>query len=203
MRLFASTTSPFVRKVRVLMQELGLAEKCEIVNLVTSPHEPDATLAEANPLVKLPTLELDDGTMLYDSAVICEYLDTVHGRGKFVPDSGVQRWRVLRMQALADGITDAGVLLRYELAMRPEEKRWEAWIAGQRQKVMQGLTQLEASLDRLEGELDLGGITVACMFGWLEFRNIVPELRHMFPHLSAWNDTTQKRPSLASTKPYA
>jgi len=203
MRLFASTTSPFVRKVRVVMQELGIAERCEIVSIVTSPHEPSPVLAEVNPLVKLPTLELDDGTKLYDSAVICEYLDTVHGKGKFLPDSGVQRWRVLRMQALADGVTDAGVLLRYELAMRPEELRWQPWIAGQRQKVMQGLTELENSVDRLQGDLDLGSIAVACMFGWLEFRNIIPELRHMFPLLSAWNDTVQKRPSLASTKPYA
>lgn len=203
MRLYASTTSPFVRKVRVLLQEIGIQDKVETVATVTTPHEPDAELGKVNPLNKIPCLTLDDGTALYDSGVICEYLDAVHGTGRFLPATGVRRWQILRMQALADGICDAGILMRYELAIRPEELRWQPWLAGQRTKIVQGLTELEERLDSLQGDLDLGGISVACLLGWLEFRTILPELRQMFPALMSWNDTTQKRPSLASTKPYA
>lgn len=203
MRLFASHTSPFVRKVRVLLHEIGINDKVEWVSIATSPHEPDSELAKVNPLNKIPCLTLDDGTALYDSPVICEYLDAVHGTGRFLPQTGVRRWQVLRMQALADGLCDAGILTRYELSIRPEPYRWQPWIAGQRTKIVQSLTEIEESLDRLQGELDLGGISVACALGWFEFRNIFPELRQMFPALMAWNDTTQKRPSLAGTKPYA
>ncbi len=203
MRLYSSTTSPFVRKVRVVLAELGIAEKCEILPVASSPHEPDAALGQANPLNKLPTLELDDGTNLYDSAVICEYLDAVHGRGQLLPAHGVARWQILRTQALADGIVDAGILVRYESAMRPPELAWQPWVAGQRLKVTQGLSELEATIDRQPLELDLGGIAIACMVGWLEFRGIEPNLRQSFPRLSAWNDTLQKRPSLAATKPYS
>lgn len=203
MRLYASTTSPFVRKVRVVLHELGIADKCEILPVVSSPHEPDAELGRANPLNKLPTLELDDGTMLYDSSVICEYLDAVHGRGKLLPGSGVARWQILRTQALADGICDAGILLRYENVMRPQELAWQPWVAGQRLKVTQGLSELESTIDRQPAELDLGSVAIACMLGWLEFRGIETSLRQSFPRLAAWNDTLQKRPSLAATKPYA
>lgn len=129
MRLFASHTSPFVRKVRVLLQEIGLTDKVEWVGITTAPHEPDSDLGRVNPLNKIPCLTLDDGTALYDSAVICEYLDAVHGTGRFLPPSGVARWQVLRTQALADGIADAGILMRYELSIRPEEFRWQPWIA--------------------------------------------------------------------------
>ncbi len=203
MRLYASTTSPFVRKVRVVLHELGIAEKCEIIAVTSAPHEPDAALGRANPLNKLPTLELDDGTTLYDSAVICEYLDAVHGRGQLLPQTGAGRWQVLRTQALADGIVDAGILVRYETVMRPAELAWQPWIDGQRLKVTQGLSELEATIDRQPPALDLGGIAIACMMGWLEFRGIEPNLRQSFPRLSAWNDTLQKRPSLAATKPYS
>lgn len=202
MRLYSSTTSPFVRKVRVVLQELGIADRCEIVPVVSPPHEPDADLGKANPLNKLPTLELDDGTMLYDSAVICEYLDAVHGRGRLLPASGVARWQILRTQALADGIVDAGILVRFESVMRPPELVWKPWVEGQRLKVTQGLTELESTIDRQPPELDLGGIAIACMVGWLEFRGLEPNLRQTFPRLAAWNDTLQKRPSLAATKPF-
>ncbi len=203
MRLYASTTSPFVRKVRVVLHELGLADRCEILQVTTSPHEPDASLGRANPLNKLPALELDDGTALYDSPVICEYLDAVHGRGKLLPASGAARWQILRTQALADGVVDAGILVRYETAMRPPELAWQPWIAGQRLKVAQGLSELESTIDRQPAEIDLGSVAIACMMSWLEFRGIEPSLRQSFPRLSAWNDTLQKRPSLAATKPYA
>jgi glutathione S-transferase len=203
MRLYSSTTSPFVRKVRVVLHELGLAERCEIQQLVTAPHEPNPELGKANPLNKIPALELDDGTMLYDSTVICEYLDSVHGRGQLLPASGAPRWQVLRTQALADGIVDAGILVRGETEWRPQELRWPQWLAGQRLKMTQGLSALEATIDRQPAELDLGGIAIACMLGWLEFRALEPTLRQTYPLLSAWNDTLQKRPSLAATKPFA
>src|SRR3954470_24384747 len=122
MKLRHNPASPYVRKVMVVAHELGLADKIELLSTAVSPVESNAALAAENPLVKIPALTTDDGQVLFDSPVICEYLDSLAGGGKVFPASGKARWTALCQQALGDGILDALILCRYEIAARPEEK---------------------------------------------------------------------------------
>ena len=130
MKLYYAQKSPFVRKVLVVANEVGISDRLEKVDCsTTTPVDPDAS--NANPLKKIPALELDDGTILFDSAVVCEYLDTEFGDGNLFPRELSERWTALRRQALADGLLDAAILLRYETTLRPEKLCWDDWAAGQ------------------------------------------------------------------------
>ncbi len=201
MKLFFTDTSPYVRKVLVAARELGLAERIERVVLRPSPLEVSPALSAHNPLNKIPALVGDDGLALYDSPVICEYLDTLHGGRKLVAERGPRRFDVLRRQALCDGILEAGVLVYYELASRPKELHWAPWLDGQRQKARQGLDALEAEAESFDAEIDLGQICVGVALGWLEFRKPLGDIREGRPALFAWYDTFRKRPSMTATEP--
>jgi len=203
MKLFHTSTSPFVRKVMVTAHELGLAGRIESTHLRPSPLATDATLSRENPLSKIPVLVLDDGTPLFDSRVICEYLDTLHEGEKLVPASGAARWRVLRTQALADGILEAGIQIFYERAQRPKELQWQPWLDGQAAKARQALDALDAQVADLRGPLDLGQIAVAGAIGWLEFRDVLPGIREGRTALFAWYDEFRERPSMKATQPTA
>ena len=132
MKLHYSVASPYVRKVMAVAIETGLRGRLEILERKMSPVAPSAELNRDNPLGKIPCLVTDDGLVLYDSRVICEYLDGLHDGPKMFPVAGPARWQALRRQAEGDGVLDAGVLTRYETFLRPEERRWPEWIAGQR-----------------------------------------------------------------------
>lgn len=203
MKLYFSPASPFVRKVTVTAIETGLDKKIEQVPTTVVPVKPNAELAHDNPLMKVPTLVTDGGESLFDSRVICEYLDSLHDGRKLIPPSGGERWRVLALQGLGDGILDAGILTRYEQALRPAEKQWSEWIAGQTKKVTQSLDLLEADSDLLAGPINLGQITVACALGWLEFRKPTGDVRAGRPKLFRWHDEFSKRPSMQATAPKA
>ncbi|MDE1904728.1 MAG: glutathione S-transferase N-terminal domain-containing protein, partial [Alphaproteobacteria bacterium] len=151
MKLRYSPTSPFVRKVLVLAIETGLESRIERVPTTVMPVQPNEDLSHQNPLMKLPTLLTDDGQVLFDSRVICEYLDSLHGGPKLFPPAGMARWIALRQQALGDGMLDAGVLNRYETAVRPKDKYWAEWSAGQMRKIRNGLTALDGKVN--EGAL--------------------------------------------------
>ena len=202
MRLYHTPTSPFVRKVMVVAHELGLASKIEFVFLRPTPLNTDATLSKENPLSKIPVLVLDDGTSIYDSAVICEYLDSLHGGENIIPASGTERWRALRQQALSDGILEAGVVVFYERTMRPKELQWEAWLAGQTQKATQGLDALEREAAHFTDRVDIGLVCIGAMLGWLEFRKPFGDLRAGRPKLFAWYDRFAQRPSMTATAPH-
>jgi glutathione S-transferase len=201
MKLHYSAASPYVRKVLVTAAECGLDGRIETVNTAVAPIKPNLELARENPLMKVPTLITDDGLALYDSRVICEYLDSQHAGVKLIPAGGNDRWRVLRWQAMADGITDAGLLCRYETAVRAEDKRSAEWTAGQLTKVKQGLDMAESDSALLTGPINLGQIALACAIGWLEFRNVAGDIRATRPKLSAWYDTFSQRPSMQATAP--
>ena len=142
MKLFYSATSPFVRKCLVVARELGLQDRIELVPASPHPVNRDPDVVARNPLGKIPTLLSGDGATLYDSRVICEYLDAIGG-GRLFPRDGAAHWTALAEQALGDGIMDAAVLVRYETAARPESLRWPEWIAGQTEKLVSGLAYVE------------------------------------------------------------
>ncbi len=194
MKLRYSTTSPFVRKVRVLAIETGQIARIELVKTVAA----DPDLGRNNPLQKVPALELDDGTSLYDSRVICEYLDAQAG-GTFFPPSGPARWTALRRQALADGMMDAAVLRLME-SKRPENLRSDEWDKRQKLKVTQGLATLEA--DHLGPQLDIGTLSVAIVLDYLDFRFKTENWRPAHPKLAAWHKTFSERASLKKTLPH-
>jgi glutathione S-transferase len=203
MKLWYSPPSPFARKVRVAAIELGLAERIELVLMPVVPIEPNPALVAQNPLVKLPTLEAEDGAVLYDSRTICEYLDALAGGGRLFPPSGPARWDALRRQALGDGIMDAGILRRYELVLRPEALRWSEWLRGQQAKIDYALDAAEREAGRWKGEraFDIGHVTLACALGWLDFRFGDYDWRAKRGALGAWYAHARRRPSLAQTMP--
>ena len=146
MKLRYSPASPYVRKCLALAHEAGLAGRIDLVPTVTA--DPCSGLANDNPLGKIPALATDDGQVLFDSPVICEYLDSLHGGGKFLPPAGPARWTALRRQALADGLLDAALLRRYESA-RPADEQSPGWHDKQKAVITRALDALEAEADRL------------------------------------------------------
>jgi glutathione S-transferase len=200
MQLHYNVASPFVRKVMAVASETGLASRIEPVKRLPSPVAPVAELNSDNPLGKVPCLLTDDGVALYDSRVICEYLDSLHQGPKMFPPAGAARWTALRRQALGDGIMDAAVLTRYETFTRPEEVRWDAWIDSQKQKFRRGLDALEAEGTTLD-VVDIGTLAIACALGYLDFRFADEDWRARRPRLAAWFEQFAKRPSIATTGP--
>jgi glutathione S-transferase len=201
MRLYSSPTSPFVRKVRVLIAEAGI-DGVETVAVSGTPIDTGSMPVALNPLGKIPALVLDDGRVLFDSRVICRYLDSLHGGRKLYPEDPAL-FSTLTLEALADGALDAGVLMLYESRIRPEDTRFPAWVDAQRLKLTRALDALESNWTaHLAGPLDAGAIAVACLLGWLDFRFGALEWRTGRPRLAAWHETTAQRPSLTATVPF-
>jgi len=203
MKLYFNPASPFVRKVRVTARETGQEKKIEEIASAVSPVKANADLAQANPLVKIPTLVTDDGMALFDSPVICEYLDSLHAGRKLFPQAGPARWSALRLQAVGDGILDAGILCRYETMLRPQEHQSQDWITGQKGKWQAGLDLLERDVAALGGEPTIGSITAGCALGWLDFRYGDDDWRRGRPQLARWFEQFSQRPSMQATMPSA
>ncbi len=200
MKLYYSATSPFVRKCLVTAHELGLRTSIELVAAAPHPVNRDRTLVACNPLGKVPTLVTEEGSALYDSRVICEYLNAV-GDGHLLPANGPTRWAALTDQALADGLMDAAVLTRYETAVRPEALRWSEWVDGQLDKVTCALDEFERGALRLGGRVDLGSIALGCALGYLDFRYESLRWRHHHPNLARWFEGFAARDSMQATRP--
>jgi glutathione S-transferase len=203
MKLLMTPTSPFARKVRIVLRETGLDARVEEIDLSDaglSPVSPVEAVAAANPLGKIPALLRDEGA-LFDSRVIAEYLDALAPAGsRVLPPAGPDRWAALRRQALADGIADAAVLLRYERVLRPAEVRWPAWMDGQLAKVRAAVAAAEA--EGPPARFDLGGIALAASLAYLDLRFCEDDLwRGSSPRLLAWFDEIATRPSMTSTSP--
>ena len=198
MRLRYSTTSPYVRKVTSTAHELGLFEQLELVP--TNAWDPASDLPEDNPLGKIPTLLLDDGEVLYDSPVICAYLDALAG-GRLLPAEGMQRWRVLRNEARGDGVLDAAVLVFLERNRRGEGERSAWWEQLQLDTLGYALDTMETLAARFGESVDLGQLTCAVALGYLDFR--FPDLhwRQGRSALDRWYETFVDRLSLQATMP--
>lgn len=200
MQLIYAAASPFARKVRVLAAETGLLERIELFDTAVLPTTLNERVNALNPLGKIPVLLSDDGEALYDSRVICEYLDTLHQGAKLLPD-GAARWQVLRLAALADGLMDAALLARYERAARPAELQWSAWLEGQLGKIQRALAELERQVGQLQGPLDLAQIGVACALGYLDFRFADLDWRVAHPGLAAFQQAFAQRASMQASAP--
>jgi glutathione S-transferase len=166
--LRSSPTSPFGRKIKVAALFTGHNDTIKVVNSDTM--NPDDPLRMDNPLGKIPCLVLNDGTTLYDSRVIIEYLDHDAGGDVLIPKDWPRRMHVLKLQALADGVTDAAILMLYESRFRAPEKHDAGWLAHQSGKVERGLAALEASLPAITTKPDIAVISIACLMEWMEFR---------------------------------
>lgn len=199
MKLHYNPASPYVRKVRVLALETELMGDIELAKVTLTPTGPDENVCSDNPIGKIPTLVRDDGSALYDSRVICEYLDSRHDGARMFPEKGETRWTAVRRQALADGILDAAVGTRYETVLRPEALRWPDWVDGQMNKVRRSLDVLEH--EALGDSVDIGTISVACALGYLDFRYPDEGWRNSRPRLAAWFEEFSQRPSMSETRP--
>lgn len=200
MRLYFSPTSPYVRKVMVLLHETGQMDEVELVAGSGSPVDPGTAPLEANPLGKVPALERPDGPALYDSRVICRYLDARAEAGLY--PTGARLWDSLTVEATGDGILDAALLMVYEGRLRPEELRFAPWVEGQWAKVDRALDVLETRwLAHLRGPLEAGQIAVGCALGYLDFRHGARGWRTGRPGLAAWFEGFAARPSMMATMP--
>ena len=199
MKLRYSAASPYVRKVMIVAHECGLADRIEKVTTAVVPIKANDELKAENPLVKVPSLTTDDGETLYDSPVICEYLDSLHKSTRMFPAAGPARWTALRRQALGDGVLDAAILTRYETGVRPKELQWGDWIDGQMRKVRGALDAVER--ESVDAPFDIGTLTIACALGYLDFRFPTEDWRKTRPRLAAWFTETARRPSMKATEP--
>jgi glutathione S-transferase len=225
MRLLYQTHSPYARKVLVAAHEMGLQQRLCVVHHETSPTRRNEEVLALNPLGKVPVLICDDGTALFDSNVICEYLDGMHANAPLIPREPGARFHALKMQALAQGIADAGIAARWEAARRPPHLRWPTMHDAQVQKIAQACDLLEQEIERglsrvgheRDGEPgalgghdalggqglgpaapDIGDIALVTALSWLEFREVYAFLPGR-PRLAAWYAALCSRPSMLAT----
>jgi glutathione S-transferase len=206
MQLLYTAFSPFSRKVRLVAHELGISDRITLVPTEVGTHVPLATdthtaLAMVTPLMKIPVLTLPDDVVLFDSRVICEYLDSTYGRGILFPTAIAARYEALMLQSLADGIVDALLLCRFE-STRAEAQRSDEWHTAQLRRVTQALDFLEARGLALPGYPTIGTISIACALGYLDFRFTTLQWRATRPRLAGWFDPMSLSEAMQSTSPF-
>jgi glutathione S-transferase len=199
MKLYSSPTSPFVRKVLVTIHEAGITG-IELMTVKGNPLVPGTLPVDRNPLGKVPALDLDDGSTLYDSRVICRFLDVHAGAGLY--PAAPKLWDCLTLEATADGLLDAAVLMVYEQRLRPEDLRYGPWVEAQWLKVTRALDAIEDRwIADLEAPLTAAQIAVGCALGYLDFRLGARDWRPGRPRLKAWSEVFAARPSMVATVP--
>ncbi|MFC3460585.1 MULTISPECIES: glutathione S-transferase N-terminal domain-containing protein [Massilia] len=201
MKLIGSNTSPYVRKVRVVMAEKKLDYSFKLENVWSA----DTRILQSNPLGKVPCLLMEDGSALYDSRVIAEYLDTLTPVCKLLPPNGRDRADVKVWEALADGVLDAAVLVRLEKTLRPQEQQSAQWITRQLGKVSAGLQVMSDKLGEnafcMGKNYSLADVAVGCALGWLSFRFPDIDWRGAHPNLARLHDKLAERASFKDTVP--
>ncbi len=198
MKLYYSPTSPYVRKVNVFAIEAGLDDK--LARIPTNTWVEDVNLWEDNPLSKVPTLIMDDGSVLYDSPVICEYLDTLNQGERLIPAAGEEHWVALRLQALGDGVLDAAVL-RFLEQKRPAEQQSIDWDTSQKKAIHRALEYLESNVTGWKDDVTIGQITIGCALGYLDFRFANENWREKHTLLTNWYTKFLERVSMQKTLP--
>lgn len=197
MKLLYQSHSPYARKVLVFAHEAGFADRIDVVHHETSPVQRNEEVFALNPLGKVPVLICDDQTVLFDSNVICEYLDGLHDGRKLIPSTPSVRFSALRNQAIATGLADAGIAARWETERRPEAVRWPPLLEGYLQKVIASCDYLEANITN-EDHVDIGDIALATALSWIEFRNVYA-FQATRPRLSDWYGRFCSRASMSAT----
>jgi len=197
MKLLYQTHSPYARKALVFAHEAGLASQIEVVHHETSPTRRNDHVFAENPLGKVPVLIRPGQRPIFDSDVICAYLDTLHSGRKLIPQEGEARWDALRLQAVAQGLADAGIQIRWETVRRPEALRYPPLRDGYIQKLVTSYDWLEQELD-VAAPVHVGHIALATVLDWLEFREL-PGFREGRPRLATWFDGFARRPSMRAT----
>jgi glutathione S-transferase len=200
MTLHWSPRSPFVRKVMIAAHELGLADQIKLRRTVVRMTAPNPDLMPDNPLSKIPTLVLNDGTVLIDSAVICEYLDSLAGGGRIVPKDGPERWLTLSRHALANGLLDVLILLRNERD-KPLDQQTPAWLAAFQVKTDAVLACFDHDIQAAtESPFGIDQIALGCCLSYLDFRFGGINWRSSNPHLATWHNAFCARPSAQATE---
>lgn len=200
MKLYHNPASPYVRKVRVLLSEIGMEDHVELVEVAGHPTDPGTLPIKLNPLGKIPALERQDGATLYDSRVICRFLSDM-ADGALYP-AKPRLWETLTLEATADGILDAAILMVYEGRSRAADKRDETWVDGHWSKITRSLDAIETRwMSHLAGPLDMGQVSVGCALGYLDFRHADRNWRATRPALAEWYTGFAERKSMADTAP--
>lgn len=199
MKLYWSSRSPFVRKVMIFAHECGLAARIECVRTLVAMTNPNTDLLPVNPLGKIPTLVLDDGSVLYDSTVICEYLDSLHGGTRLFPQTGPARWTALRRHALGNNLTDNLMLWRNEM-LRPQPQQSPEILAAFEMKVRNALAALNQEAAALTADpVGIGHVAIGCALGYIDFRFAGLGWRTGHDRIAGWYQTFARRPSMTLT----
>ncbi|PTX57860.1 glutathione S-transferase [Litoreibacter ponti] len=201
MRLYSSPTSPYVRKVHLVLRETGQLDDVEMVGAIGTPLDSSKMPTEHNPLGKIPALVLDDGSALFDSRVICRYFDDRASAGLY--GSGETTWTLQTLEAAADGILDAALLMVYEARVRPEDKQFAEWVEGQWGKISAALNMLEGrAMNSLSSDkINIAQISVACALSYLDFRHGDRAWQTGREKLAAWHAEFSERASMQATVP--
>ena len=199
MKLYWSSRSPFVRKVMIFAHECGLAGRIECVRTLVAMSRPNADLLPVNPTGKIPTLVLDDGSALYDSTVICEYLDSLHTGPRLFPASGAARWTALRRHALGNNLTDNLMLWRNEI-LRPQPQQSPETLAAFDLKVRNAVAALDHEAAALaDDQVSIGHVAIGCALGYIDFRFDHLGWRAVHDRIAGWYERFAQRPSMALT----
>jgi glutathione S-transferase len=203
MKLYGDLLSPFVRMSMVTAKECGLGTRVQLLSATLKPHEVNTVLEKLSPIGKVPILETDHGRPLYDSRVIMEYFCHVSGNKSLLPDEGNKHFRVLTLLALAQGMADAAVSLRYETAARPQTAHWPEYAERLRARIRACMDEMETNW--LEGlaENNLGSIAAACALSYLDIRHDALKWRNGRMGLAAWLESFSARQSMTDTKPHS
>jgi glutathione S-transferase len=203
MKIIGSVTSPYVRKVRIVLTE----KKIEADFVLENVWAAETTIGQTNPLGKIPCLVMDDGSAVFDSRVIAEYVDTLSPVGKLIPADGRERAAVKTWEALADGVLDAGILARLEATWRPAEQQSPAWIARQMSKIDAALKSMSIGLGESNychnNQFSLADVAVGCALGYLDFRFPSVDWRTPYPNLDQLHQLLMQRQSFQDTVPPA
>jgi glutathione S-transferase len=195
--LYSQSHSPYARKVIVFAHEAGLAERLAVIDHETSPTNRNNAVFAVNPLGKVPVLITPEVGAIFDSLVICDYLDRLHAGRRLIPPGGPTRWEALRLHAVAQGLCDAGIALRWETERRPTHLRHPPLAEGQAAKLVESYDLIERQ-NGLEGPVHLGHVALATALAWLEFRAL-PDFRTGRPRLTQWYEAFSERPSMRAT----
>lgn len=196
MKIHGDVISPFVRMCLVTGYEVGLKDKLTLVAASVKPMQVNTELARLSPIGKIPVLETDHAHAIYDSRVIMEYLAHVGGSRSFIPDDGVKRFRVLTLMALAQGIADASVALRYEQAQRPEAARWPEYAERLKDRIVDGLNDIEANWQDALVDVTVASVSLACTMGYIDFRHGALNWREGRPKTAAFVEAFASRASM-------